>query len=79
MNFECAQYFQAADRITVQGPKCRKRQILRLMDTSKKKVKGERSMLAPLSGYMPKSGERLCLRYQELVVMMQEALFNNSN
>jgi hypothetical protein len=44
-----------------------------------KQEKGERSMLAPLSGYMPKSGERLRLRYQELVVMMQEALFNNSN
>jgi hypothetical protein len=40
VNFECAQYFQAADIIIVQGPKYRKRQILRLMDTSKKKVKG---------------------------------------
>ena len=47
------------------------------MGTSKEK--GERSMLAPLSDCMPKSGECLRLRYQELVVMMQEALFNNSN
>jgi hypothetical protein len=76
VNFECAQYFQAADIIIVQGPKYRKRQILRLMDTSKK---GERSMLGPLSGYMPERSERLCLRYRELVVMMQEALFNNGN
>ena len=47
------------------------------MGTSKEK--GERNMLAPLSVHMPKSGEMLRLRYKELMVMMQEALFNDSN
>ena len=47
------------------------------MGTSKEK--GERSMLAPLSDCIPKGGESLRLRYRELVVMVQEALFNNSN
>ena len=47
------------------------------MGTSKEK--GERSMLAPLSVHTPKSDEMLRLQYKELVVMMQEALFNNSN
>ena len=76
MNFEYAQYFQAADKTTVQVQNVKKANST---SNGYKQEKGERSMLAPLSGYMPKSGERLRLRYQELVVMMQEALFNNSN
>lgn len=76
MNFECARFFQAADKITVQ---VKSKEKANYTSNGYKQEKGERSMLGPLSGYMPKRSERLCLRYRELVVMMQEALFNNGN
>ena len=56
MYFGCAQYFQAADIIIVQGPKCKKK--ANSTSNGYKQEKGERSMLAPLSGYMPKKAAK---------------------